>query len=236
MAWGFPDEPELPSEHKTQWCGRFELSKLADFTLEDGCLVVQLTPPEDWAKSEAVRADVAGSSAQWTWRYVPAKTLSNGTVVSGRSVQLWYRDTGDDKQDGYVKVTLETKGDRVTLIGTIRRGKELLAVSYRSRPGTDGVDLEIYLEENNEMTQQVLDAKGSSLEAIRAEHQLEVDELLAPMLQSWLRRMCWGRGRGMCIGCLIASRRIWRWCNGCKNCCPGSIRNRFANVSRRPTR
>ncbi|MGE5607636.1 MAG: hypothetical protein ACM359_00130, partial [Bacillota bacterium] len=196
MAWGFPDEPELPSEHKTQRRGRFELSKLADFNLEDGCLVVQFTPPEDWAKAEAVRTEIVGSSAQWTWRYVPGKSLSNGSVVSERSVQLWYRDTGDDKQDGYVKATLEAKGDRVTLIGTIRRGKEVLAVSYRSRPGMEGVELEIYLQENSEMTQQVLDSKGSSLEAIRAEHQLEVDELLAPLLQKLAQKNVLGPGAG----------------------------------------
>lgn len=196
MAWGFPDEPEMPSERKTQRRGQFELSQLAASNVEDGCLTVDLTLPDDWAKVDAVHADIVGSSAQWTWRYVLGKTLSNGSVLSERSVQLWYRDTGDDKQDGFVKATLQVKGERTTIIGTIRRGKEVLAVSYRSRPGTEGVELEIYLQENSEMTQQVLDTKGPSLEAIRAEHQLEVDELLAPILQKLAQKNVLGPGAG----------------------------------------
>ncbi|HEX2972808.1 MAG TPA: hypothetical protein VHP11_10775, partial [Tepidisphaeraceae bacterium] len=163
---------------------------------EDGRLVGQFRPPEEWAKVEAVRADVAGSSAQWTWRYAPGKTLSNGTVLSERTVHLWYRDTGDGQQEGYVRATVQAKGDRLTITGTIRRGKEVVAVSYRSRPEPDGVELEMYLQSNGEMTQQVLDTRGSSLEAIRAEHQLEVDELLSPILQKLAQKNVLGLGAG----------------------------------------
>lgn len=160
----------------------YELNSLVRYSCEQGRLLPQFTLPDAWNKGDVLRVPIKGSDAQWVWRVTPSKTPK--PTPADRIVEIWYRDPGHEKQNGFAKASVYSRGSYLAISAVVRIKDHSITLSLRSRNDAKTIEFEAYAEEDGQFMQQLVSAQGPSLETIRAEHQQEVDQLLGPLLRT----------------------------------------------------
>jgi hypothetical protein len=169
--------------------GTFRIEQIIHFSLDEGWLTAEPASVDPLMTGEEMPIRITGSRALWSIRASTA-----GTPSDDRFIELSYRDRGEASEEGNCQATVQCRSGYTSISGTHRRGGETIYVLYRAWHEAQTVQVEAYIQEGGELTRTLLNARGSNLLEIWAEHPADTNRYLGPVLRKVARRNILGPG------------------------------------------
>jgi hypothetical protein len=184
-------QPAGPTGRNGDYGATYRMGQIVQFSMDRGWLKTVANPPADLITGEETAVRIEGSKAFWTVRAFAAANENEEPVV-----ELTYRDRGESNEDGHCQANLQCRGGYLAMSGFLRTGDELVYVLYRAWRDAEMVQLEVYQQENGELSRTLLTARGPSIVEMWARHQYEMERYVSPVFKKLTRRHLLGPGAG----------------------------------------
>jgi hypothetical protein len=186
--------PAGPTGRNGDYGATYRMPQVIRFSMDRGWLNAVANPPKDLVTGEETAVRIDGSRAFWTVRAFPATSADEDPTV-----ELTYRDRGEPTDAGHCTASLQSRGGYLAISGFLRadgngNNGELVYVLYRAWREAEMVQLEVYQQENGELSRTLLTARGPSMLQMWATHPFEMERYVAPVLKKLTRRNVLGPG------------------------------------------
>lgn len=187
-------QPAGPTGRNGDCGATYRMPQIIRFSMDRGWLNAVADPPKGLVTGEEMAVRIDGSRAFWTVRAFAAAGPQEEPIV-----ELTYRDRGEPTDDGHCAASLQSRGGHLAISGFLRVGGngsdgELVYVLHRAWRDAEMVQLEVYQQENGELSRTLLTARGPSIVQMWTTHPYEMERYVAPVLKKLTRRHLLGPG------------------------------------------
>jgi hypothetical protein len=161
----------------------YELRQLLRFRIEEGYLTADFSMPTAMLQAQSTPLRIKGSRARWSVRSGSEMPSGHFGLPSGTVVQINYRDTCGEDEDGFVEATVYSSGGLLSITGRTRLDGDMVSFAYHGRRDYSSAQLEASIARKDHWNEPLVTIYGDSLRELYAEHGLEVDRYLGPALR-----------------------------------------------------